>query len=87
MNFAVSLAIYASVQKEKGEPLIFPGHELAWNIVLDHSSSLNNARFQLWAATNGHTANEIFNIHDGDKVQFRILWPKFEKYRAKVIHQ
>ncbi|CAF0874740.1 unnamed protein product [Adineta ricciae] len=87
MNFAVSLAIYASVQKEKGEPLIFPGHELAWNIVLDHSSSLNNARFQLWAATNGHTANEIFNIHNGDKVQFRILWPKFEKYFGFAHHE
>jgi hypothetical protein len=79
MNFAVSLAIYATVQKEKGEALLFPGHEIAWNITLDHSSALNNAHFQLWASTNDQTANEIFNIHNGDKVQFRSLWPEFEK--------
>jgi hypothetical protein len=79
MNFAVSLAIYATVQKEKGEPLLFPGHEIAWNITLDHSSSLNNAQFQLWLSTNDETTNQIFNIHNGDKVQFRALWPKFEK--------
>jgi len=79
MNFAVSLAIYATVQKEKGEVLLFPGHQIALNITFDHSSALNNAHFQLWAATNDQTANDIFNIHNGDKVQFRSLWPEFEK--------
>ncbi|CAF1395772.1 unnamed protein product [Rotaria sordida] len=80
MNFAVSLAIYATIQKEKGEPLIFPGSEIAWNAILDHSSALTNARFQLWSSTNEKTANQVFNIHNGDKVQFRAIWPKIEEY-------
>jgi hypothetical protein len=62
MNFAVSLALYASIQKEKGQPLIFPGNEVAWNSILDHSDASNNARFQLWSSTNDKIQNEIFNI-------------------------
>jgi hypothetical protein len=79
MNFAVSLALYASIQKEKGQPLIFPGNEITWNSIVDHSDALNNARFQLWSSTNDKITNEIFNIHNGDEVKIRILWPKIEK--------
>ena len=79
MNFAVSLALYASLQKEKGQPLLFPGNELAWNSIVDHSDAVNNAYFQLWTSVNDRIKNEIFNIHDGDEVTFRALWPKFEK--------
>lgn len=79
MNFALNLAIYATIQKEKGEPLIFPGSEFCWNVVTDHSSSSINARFQLWSSTNKETANQIFNVHDGEKVRFRTIWPKIEE--------
>jgi len=79
MNFAVSLALYASIQKEKGQPFIFPGNEIAWNSLVDHSDASNNARFQLWSSTNDKIHNEIFNIHDGDEVKFRTLWPIIEK--------
>jgi hypothetical protein len=44
MNFAVSLALYASIQKEKGQPFIFPGNEIAWNSIVDHSDTSNSAR-------------------------------------------
>ncbi|CAF3333904.1 unnamed protein product [Rotaria sp. Silwood1] len=80
MNFAVSLALYACIQKEKSQPLYFPGNEIAWNSIVDHSDALNNARFQLWSSTNDKIQNEIFNIHNGDEVKFRTLWPKIEKY-------
>jgi nucleoside-diphosphate-sugar epimerase len=79
MNSAVSLALYASIQKEKGQPLIFPGNEIAWNSVVDHSDALNNARFQLWSSTNDKIQNEIFNIHNGDQVKLRTLWRIIEK--------
>lgn len=80
MNFAVSVALYACVQKEKGQPLIFPGNEVAWNSLIDHSGAENNARFQLWSSTNEKIPNEIFNIYNGDEVRYRTLWPKIEKY-------
>jgi nucleoside-diphosphate-sugar epimerase len=79
MNFAVSLALYASIQKEKGQPLIFPGNEIAWNSIVDHSDAINNARFQLWSSTNENIRNEAFIIHNGDEVRFRTLWSTIEK--------
>ncbi len=79
MNFAVSLALYACIQKEKGQPLIFPGNEIAWNSIVDHSDARNDAHFQLWSSTNEKIPNEIFNIHNGDEAKFRTLWPKIEK--------
>ncbi len=79
MNFVVSLALYACIQKEKGQPLIFPGNEIAWNSIIDHSDAINNAHFQLWSSTNENVRNEVFNIHDGDVVRFRTLWPTIEK--------
>ncbi|CAF1384659.1 unnamed protein product [Rotaria sp. Silwood1] len=87
MNFVLSLAIYAVIQKEKGEPLIYPGSETGWNVIVDHSSSWINARFQLWSSTNQKTLNQAFNIHNGDEFRFRNIWPKIEKYFGFAHHE
>lgn len=79
MNFALSLALYAALQKDEGQPLLFPGNEVAWNAIVDHSDAMNTARFQIWASTHDEIHNEEFNIHNGDEVRFRTLWPYFEK--------
>ncbi|CAF2306045.1 unnamed protein product [Rotaria sp. Silwood2] len=73
MNFAVSLALYACIQKEKGQSLFFLCNKIAWNSMMDHSNALKNARFQLWSSTNDKIQNEIFNIHNGDEVKFRTV--------------
>ncbi|CAF3493823.1 unnamed protein product [Rotaria socialis] len=49
MNFAVTVALYATIQKELGQPLLFPGSEKTWDRISDHSTASNNACFQLWA--------------------------------------
>jgi len=87
MNFAISLAIYASIRKAKGEPLLFPGNETAWNAIVDHSDAPNNARFQLWTSTNENIRSEIFNIHDDDDAKFRTLWENTEKYFGFKHHE
>ncbi|CAF3670925.1 unnamed protein product [Adineta steineri] len=87
MNFAVSLAIYASIQKEKGQSFIFPGNEIAWNSIVDHSDALNTARFQIWSSTNNKINNEIFNIYNGDEVKFSTLWASIEKYFGFTHHE
>lgn len=70
MNQAVTTAIYAAVQKFKGEDLIFPGNTKTWDrIIVDSSTAINNARFQVWCtdeANRPKTANEAFNINDGE---------------------
>ncbi|CAF4781111.1 unnamed protein product [Rotaria sp. Silwood1] len=80
MNFAVTIALYATIQKELGQPLLFPGNRKAWNRISDHSTASNNARFQLWTVLNKNIRNETFNIANGDLVRYRDLWPKIESY-------
>jgi len=79
MNFAVTIALYATIQKELGQPLLFPGNEKSWNRISDHSTASNNADFQLWSVLNDKIQHEIFNIANGDLVRFRDLWPKIEE--------
>jgi hypothetical protein len=79
MNFAVTIALYATIQKELGQPLLFPGNKKSWNRITDHSTASNNACFQLWAVLNENIHHEIFNIANGDLVRFRDLWPKIEE--------
>ena len=78
MNFAVTIALYATVRKELGEPLLFPGHKKSWRRISDHSTAFHNADFQLWAACNEAIQHETFNIANGDLVHFEDLWPKIE---------
>ena len=78
MNFAVTIALYAAVRKELGEPLLFPSNKKSWRRISDHSTASHNARFQLWAARNEAIQHEIFNIANGDLVRFEDLWPKIE---------
>ncbi|UJR27752.1 hypothetical protein I4U23_009025 [Adineta vaga] len=80
MNFATTIALYATIQKELNQPLIFPGNKKSWNRISDHSTASNNAHFQLWTVLNEQIQHEIFNIANGDLVRFRDLWPKIEHY-------
>lgn len=79
MNFAVTIALYASLQKELGRPLLFPGNARSWERISDHSTASNNARFQLWCVLNEDIKQEAFNIANGDLVQMRDLWPRIAK--------
>lgn len=81
MNLASTLAIYAIICKEERKPFKFPGNNLMWNNVADQSAAKNNARFQVfvaerWREVKGEDGGAVFNIHDGDKIRFRDLWPK-----------
>ncbi|KAJ3054381.1 hypothetical protein HK097_001990 [Rhizophlyctis rosea] len=81
MNLAVSIALYATLCREQKKPFKFPGNQVSWNAVTDHSAAENNAAFQLWAAENlEKTKGKAFNICNGDQVRFRDLWPKIAKY-------
>ncbi|KAI9484826.1 NAD(P)-binding protein [Zychaea mexicana] len=80
MNFAVSLAIYASLQKSLGRKLGFPGCKEQWNAKNDFSTATNNADFQVWASLNKQAGNNAFNTADGPKTQTRDLWHKIAEY-------
>jgi hypothetical protein len=85
----VSLAVYASVLKELGHPLIFPYSRQAYHALREFADSSLICRFIKWMVPDdirkGKTekklvANEAFNISNGDYYRMEHLWPKIADY-------
>lgn len=76
MNLAMVIAIYASISKELGLPLRFPGKPGAYNSLLEMTDAGLLARATVWAATDERCANQAFNITNGDLFRWNELWPK-----------
>jgi len=80
MNFASSVAVYASILKRLGMPLIFPGNESHFHQAREASDSLQIVRFARWLGDNPHTHGEAFYIHSCDWFRFEQMWPKIAAY-------
>lgn len=78
MNLALVIAIYASISKELGLPLRFPGKPGAYDSLLEMTDAGLLAEGTIWAAE--HARNEAFNIANGDLFRWRSLWPKLAAY-------
>jgi nucleoside-diphosphate-sugar epimerase len=76
MNLAVAIAVYASIGKELGIPLRFPGRPGAYDKLLEMTDAGLLARATVWAATDPRCANQAFNINNGDLFRWNELWPK-----------
>ncbi|CEA08338.1 NAD dependent epimerase/dehydratase family protein [Arthrobacter saudimassiliensis] len=76
MNMGQTLAVQATLCRELGMPFIFPGSETQWNSVTDMTDAGLLAEHMLWAATDEQTANEAFNVVNGDVFRWRTLWPR-----------
>lgn len=80
MNLAMVIAIYASISKELGLPLRFPGKPGAYNSLLEMTDAGLLAKATVWAATDNRCANQSFNITNGDLFRWNELWPKIAQY-------
>ncbi|MGO4274592.1 SDR family oxidoreductase, partial [Paenibacillus sp. TAF58] len=80
MNLAMVIAIYASMSKELGLPLRFPGKAGAYNSLLEMTDAGLLAKATVWAATDERCANQAFNITNGDLFRWNELWPKIATY-------
>jgi nucleoside-diphosphate-sugar epimerase len=80
MNLVLVIAIYATIAKELGLPLRFPGKVGAYDKLMDFTDSLLLAKATVWAATNPQCANQAFNITNGDLIRWNELWPKIANY-------
>lgn len=76
MNLAMVIAVYASISKELGLPLRFPGKPGAYDKLLEMTDAGLLAKATLWAATDPRCANQAFNITNGDLFRWEELWPK-----------
>ncbi|AJY75123.1 SDR family oxidoreductase [Paenibacillus beijingensis] len=80
MNLAMAIAVYASISKELGLPLRFPGKPGAYDKLLEMTDSGLLARATVWAATDPKCANQAFNINNGDLFRWSEMWPKIARY-------
>ncbi|KAH8554269.1 NAD(P)-binding protein [Umbelopsis sp. PMI_123] len=80
MNFAVTIALYASLQKELKKDFVWPGNEVEYNAIFDHASADNNSRFQIYLSVNDKVPSGAFNIKDKDQTTYAELWPKIAQY-------
>ena len=77
INMIAAMGAYAAIQRELGEPLVFPGGP---PFVQQMSDSRLIARAFEWAATAPTAANQTFNIANGDIVIWQHLWPAIARH-------
>ncbi|WP_394846953.1 SDR family oxidoreductase [Pendulispora brunnea] len=80
MNLAMVIAIYATMSKELGVPLRFPGKRGAYDNLLEVVDAGLLARATVWAATDPRCANQVFNINNGDLFRWSEMWPKIARF-------
>jgi len=89
MNLGMTIAVYASVLKEMGQPLIFPYSKQAYRATREFVDSRLLCKAIEWMApddirkVNSNrklAANEAFNIHNGDYYRMENLWPEIAQY-------
>lgn len=80
MNLLMGLAAYASVSKELGIPLRFPGTNGAWRSLLQATDADVLAQAVTWAITHDAARGEIFNVTNGDNFRWEHLWPEIGNF-------
>jgi len=80
MNLALALALYAVVQRELKQDLVFPGSPDFYIKFDCFTSSKIHAQFCAWAALEPRAANQAFNVHNGDTESWQNMWPKVAEY-------
>jgi len=91
MNLGVSFAVYASVMKELGKPLIFPYGQKAFHAFRELADNRLVSRFIFWLGNNNYpqNKNQAFNVTNGDLYRMYQLWNKIADYfgmEVKVTH-
>jgi nucleoside-diphosphate-sugar epimerase len=80
MNMGSTLAVYATLCRERGERFIFPGSQQQWNALTDVTDARLLAEHLEWAATTPAARNQAFNVVNGDVFRWRWLWPQLAAY-------
>lgn len=76
MNLITVIGVYATVCKELGLPLGFPGSQKAYDKLFQLSDARLLAEACEWAALEPRAAGEGFNITNGDLFRWSNIWPR-----------
>ncbi len=80
MNLAVAIAVYASMSKELGIPLRFPGRPGAYTSLIEMTDADLLAKATVWAATSPGGRNKAYNVTNGDLFRWSSMWPKIAAF-------
>jgi nucleoside-diphosphate-sugar epimerase len=80
MNMGTTLAVYATICKEKGRPFIWPGSAAQWNGLSDVTDARVLAAHLIWASTTDAARNEAFNVVNGDVFRWSRLWKRLAAF-------
>jgi nucleoside-diphosphate-sugar epimerase len=76
MNMGTTLAIYATICKELGKSMQFPGSSVQWKSLTDMTDARLLAKHLLWAATTPAARNQAFNVVNGDVFRWSWMWKR-----------
>jgi len=76
MNHLLALSLYATISRELGLPLRFPGHPQAFAALYQFTDARLLARAMEWAATTSACENEAFNMTNGEPDRWQNVWPE-----------
>ncbi|WP_375421078.1 SDR family oxidoreductase, partial [uncultured Sphingomonas sp.] len=74
MNMGTTLAVFATLCRETGQPFRFPGSAAQWEGLTDMTDASLLAEHLLWAATTPTARNEAFNVVNGDVFRWSWMW-------------
>lgn len=80
LNLIATIATYATLLREMGKPLTFPGKPGAFTSIYQATDAGLLARAMVWMATNPACADQAFNITNGDFFRYQNLWPRFASH-------
>lgn len=80
LNIITTIATYATLLRDMGEPFTFPGKPGAFTSVYQATDAGLLARAMDWMATTPACSNQAFNITNGDFFRYQNLWPVFARH-------
>lgn len=80
MNHLMALSLYATLSRELGLPLRFPGRPEAFGALYQFTDARLLARAMEWAATSTACENQAFNMTNGEPERWKNLWPDIAGY-------
>jgi nucleoside-diphosphate-sugar epimerase len=87
MNLGTLIAIYASICKEVGVPMRFPGPPKAYEVLVNVTDAELLARGMEYASLHEACNGEIFNITNGDIFRWKHVWPKIAEYFGIAVEE
>lgn len=79
-NLILVIGVYASMLRELGLPLIFPGTPRNYEVKTQFSWLPTLARSVAWMMDSPQCANQAYNVVNGDPMRWSELWPIFAQY-------